>query len=64
MITDIEIAIIEARISKQAEKVAYEVTEPCEDRELQNKMYEAIKSYIIYGARLFQEELLNLKNDE
>lgn len=64
MITDIEIAAIEARISKQAEKVAYEVTEPCEDRELQTKMYEAIKSYIIYGARLFQEELLNLKNDE
>lgn len=64
MITDTEIAVIEARISKQAEKVAYEVTEPCEDRELQTKMYEAIKSYIIYGARLFQEELLNLKNDE
>lgn len=64
MITDIEIAVIEARISKQAEKVAYEVTEPCEDRELQTRMYEAIKSYIIYGARLFQEELLNLKNDE
>lgn len=64
MITNIEIAVIEARISKQAEKVAYEVTEPCEDRELQTKMYEAIKSYIIYGARLFQEELLNLKNDE
>lgn len=64
MITDIEIAVIEARIAKQAEKVAYEVTEPCEDRELQTKMYEAVKSYIIYGARLFQEELLNLKNDE
>ena len=64
MITDIEIAVIEARITKQAEKVAYEVTEPCEDRELQTKMYEAIKSYIIYGARLFQEELLNLKNEE
>lgn len=64
MITDMEIAVIEARIAKQAEKVAYEVTEPCEDRELQTKMYEAIKSYIIYGARLFQEELLNLKNDE
>lgn len=64
MITDIEIAVIEARIAKQAEKVAYEITEPCKDRELQTKMYEAIKSYIIYGARLFQEELLNLKNDE
>ena len=64
MITDIEIAVIEARITKQAEKVAYEVTEPCEERELQTRMYEAIKSYIIYGARLFQEELLNLKNDE
>lgn len=64
MITDIEIAVIEARISKQAEKVAYEVTESCEDRELQTWMYKAIKSYIIYGARLFQEELLNLKNDE
>lgn len=64
MITDIEIAVIESRITKQAEKVAYEVTEPCEDRELQTRMYEAIKSYIIYGARLFQEELLNLKNDE
>lgn len=64
MITDIEIAVIEARIAKQAEKVAYEVTETCKDRELQTKMYEAIKSYIIYGARLFQEELLNLKNDE
>lgn len=64
MITDIEIAVIEARIAKQAEKVAYEVTEPFEDRKLQTKMYEAIKSYIIYGARLFQEELLNLKNDE
>lgn len=64
MITDIEIAVIEARISKQAEKVAYEATELFEDREVQTKMYEAIKSYIIYGARLFQEELLNLKNDE
>ena len=64
MITDDQIAHIEERILKKAEMVAYQLSDPCGDRNLQLKMYEAVKSYIIYGARLFQEELSKLTDNE
>jgi hypothetical protein len=64
MITIEQISIIEERIAKKAEEISYQVTEQYGDRRIQATMYELIKSYIIHGARLFQEELLNLKDNE
>lgn len=56
--TDDQIAIIEERVTKRAEEISYQITEQYGDRRIQATMYELIKSYIIHGARLFQEELL------
>lgn len=64
MITDEQIAAIEERIAKKAEETAYRVTEHYDDGRIQATMYELIKSYIIHGARLFEEELINLTDYE
>lgn len=57
MITEEQIAAIEQIVAKKAEETAYQISEQCEHRQIQLGLYELIKSYIIYGSRLFQEEL-------
>lgn len=64
MITDDQISIIEKRIAKKAEEISYQITEQYGNRRIQAAMYELIKSYIIHGARLFQEELLKIEDYE
>lgn len=58
------IAKIEATIEKKAEEIAYQQTEHYSDRHIQFSMYEICKSHIILGARMFEEELLKLEENE
>ena len=58
------IAKIEATIEKKAKEIAYQQTEHYSDRLIQYSMYTICKSYIILGARMFEEELLKLEENE
>jgi hypothetical protein len=59
MITEEQIEAIERIVAKKAEETAYHLSEQCENRQVQLYMYEVAKKCIIYGSRLYQEELIN-----
>lgn len=61
MLTLEQVAKIESAIEKKAEEIAYNQTNHYSDRLMQSTMYELTKNHIILGARLFQEELSNIK---
>ena len=64
--------IIKARIIEQAEetvrkraaRIAYEKSENMMESDVQTIFFRLIKDYIILGARLMQEELLKLEENE
>lgn len=59
-----DIARAEERIKARAAKIAYRRTERIKESDKQTVMFHLVKDYIILGARMMQEELLNLNSDE
>lgn len=59
-----DIARAEERIKARAAKIAYRRTEGIKESDIQTVMFRLVKDYIILGARMMQEELLNLNSDE
>lgn len=64
MITSEQFSQIETNIEKKAEETAYRLTEHYSDHKVQSAMYELCKSHIILGARMFEEELLKIEENE
>ena len=64
MITSEQFSQIETIIEKKAEETAYRLTEHYCDHKVQSTMYELCKSHIILGARMFEEELLKIEENE
>lgn len=57
------VAQAEVILTKYAEKRAYELSDQFKDKELCMITFNLYKSLILEGARVFQEELLNLIDD-
>lgn len=63
-ITPQDIERAEAEIKHKATKIAYETSEQINDKDLQTIIFNIIKDYIIIGARMMEEYILNLKPNE
>lgn len=63
-ITDKDLEKAEEEIKLLAQKIAYENSEPIMDRTLQSIVFNLARDYIICGARMMEEYILNLKSNE
>lgn len=59
-----QIELAEEAVKKEAAKIAYQYSENLLNSELQTYLFKLCKDCIVLGARLMQEELLNLNSDE
>lgn len=57
-------AAAEEAVRQRAAEEAYKVSENIEDGKMQKKMYELVFGSICIGARLYEEELMNLNKKE
>lgn len=54
----------EEAVRKRTARIAYEKSENMMESDVQTIFFRLIKDYIILGARLMQEELLKLEENE
>ena len=63
-ITEKDLESADEEIKLLAQKIAYENSEPIADRTLQTIIFNLARDYIICGARLMEEYIMNLKPNE
>ena len=63
-ISNQQMAAAEKAVRQRAAEEAYKVSENIEDGKMQRKMYELVFGSICIGARLYEEELMNLNKKE
>ena len=55
-----QLARAEENIRRVADSIAYSATEGMSNHKAQTMLFKTIRNYINYGARLMQEELMNI----